>query len=209
MSERKIAPVKDNKDKRRTYAKQKARYCSAMKYGFYLEAMMIDYALLEDRLRSVLYHIGFLANRRSTSVWKKARPYFTEIVKQYKTEKENDALGITNISGKIKIVRSILLWVANTEGGYQYNEHLVLLKSRFEELDIDAFLRTIKEIEEWCSYRNEIVHALMNKNLESIESELKDKAGKGMQLANILDTQERIIKKGNKIRRGINLVIEK
>ena len=101
MSERKIAPVKDNKDKRRTYAKQKARYCSAMKYGFYLEAMMIDYALLEDRLRSVLYHIGFLANRRSTIVWKKARPYFTEIVKQYKTEKENGALGITNISSKI------------------------------------------------------------------------------------------------------------
>ena len=80
MSQRKIAPVKDNKDKQRTYAREKARYCSAMKYGFYLEAMLIDYALLEDRLRSVLYHIGFLPNRRSTSVWKKARPYFTEIV---------------------------------------------------------------------------------------------------------------------------------
>ena len=209
MSERKIASVKDNKDKQRTYAKQKARYCSAMKYGFYLEAMMIDYALLEDRLRSVLYHIGFLPNRRSTSVWKKARPYFTEIVKQYKTEKENDALGITNISSKIKIVRSILLWVANTEGGYQDNKHLVLLKSRFEELDIDAFLCTIKEIEEWCSYRNEIVHALMNKNLESIELELKEKAEAGMRLANYIDSQERMIKKGNKIRKGINLVIEK
>lgn len=209
MSERKIAPVKDNKDKRRTYAKQKARYSSAMKYGFYLEAMMIDYALLEDRLRSVLYHIGFLPNRRSTSVWKKARSYFTEIVKQYKTEKENDALGITNISSKIKIVRSVLLWVANTEGGYQDNKHLFLLKSRFEELDIDAFLCTIKEIEEWCSYRNEIVHALMNKNLESIESELKEKAEAGMRLANYIDSQERMIKKGNKIRKGINLVIEK
>lgn len=209
MSERKIAPVKDNKDKQRTYAREKARYYSAMKYGFYLEAMMIDYALLEDRLRSVLYHIGFLPNRRSTSVWKKARPYFTEIVKQNKTEKENDALGITNISSKIKIVRSVLLWVANTEGDYQDNKHLVLLKSRFEELDIDAFLYTIEEIEEWCSYRNEIVHALMNKNLESIESELKEKAEAGMRLANYIDSQERMIKKGNKIRKGINLVIEK
>ena len=209
MSERKIASVKDNKDKQRTYAREKARYCSAVKYGFYLEAMMIDYALLEDRLRSVLYHLGFLPNRRSTSVWKKARPYFTEIVKQYKTEKENDALGITNISSKIKIVRSILLWVANTEGGYQDNKHLVFLKSRFEELDIDAFLCTIKEIEEWCSYRNEIVHALMNKNLESMESELKEKAEAGMRLASRIDLQERMIKKGNKIRKGINLVIEK
>lgn len=89
------------------------------------------------------------------------------------------------------------------------NKHLVLLKSRFEELDIDAFLCTIKEIEEWCSYRNEIVHALMNKNLESIESELKEKAEVGMRLANNIDSQERMIKKGNKIRKGINLVIEK
>lgn len=89
------------------------------------------------------------------------------------------------------------------------NKHLVLLKSRFEELDIDAFLCTIKEIEEWCSYRNEIVHALMNKNLESIESELKEKAEVGMRLANNIDSQERMIKKSNKIRKGINLVIEK
>lgn len=209
MSELKIAPVKDNKDKQRTYAREKARYSLAMKYGFYLEAMMIDYALLEDRFRSILYHMGFLQNRRSISVWKNARPYFKEIVRQYKTEKENDALGITNISGKIKIVRSVLLWVANTEGGYKDNKHLVLLKSRFEELDIDAFLCAIKEIEEWCSYRNEIVHALMNKNLESIDSEVKEKAETGMRLANYIDSQERIIKKGNKIRKGINLVIER
>lgn len=209
MSERKIAPVKDNKDKQRTYAKEKARYSSAVKDGFYLEAMMIDYALLEDRFRSILYHIGFLSNRKSRNVWKTARPYFEGIVRQYKTEKENDTLGITNISGKIKIVRSILLWVANTDGGYKDNKHLTLLKSRFEELDIDAFLCSIKEIEDWCSYRNEIVHALMNKNLESIESELESKAEDGMRLANYIDSQERIIKKGNKIRKGINLVVEK
>ena len=71
-----------------------------------------------------------------------------------------------------------------------------------------AFLCTIKEIEEWCSYRNEIVHALMNKNLESMESELKEKAEAGMRLASRIDLQERMIKKGNKIRKGINLVIE-
>lgn len=63
MAERKIAPVKDNLDKQRTYAKQKGRYKSAMSNEFYLEAIMIDYALLEDRFRSMLYHMGFLSNR--------------------------------------------------------------------------------------------------------------------------------------------------
>lgn len=209
MKQRKIEPVKNNLDKQRTYAKQKEKYKSAMQHGFYLEAMMIDYALLEDRLRSVFYHIGFLPNRKTTTVWKKARPYFSDIVLQYKKESENDTLGITNISNKIKIVRSILLWVANTEGGYLNNKHLSLLKSQCESVDIDAFLSALKEIEDWCSYRNEIVHALMNKNLESIESELKVKAELGMKLANFIDSQEKIIKKGNKIRKGINLVIEK
>lgn len=209
MGERMIKPVKDNLEKQRTYAREKARYRLAMKYGFYLEAMMIDYALLEDRFRSVLYHIGFLPSRRAMSVWKKARPYFADIIKQYKTEIETDALGITNISDKIKIVRSVLLWTANTEGDYQDNKHLTLIKSCFEGLDSDAFLCTIKQIEDWCRYRNEIVHALMNKNLESIESELKTYAEAGMQLANYIDARERIIKKGNKIRKGMNLVVEK
>ena len=209
MKSRKIESVKNNLDKQRTYAKQKEKYKSAMQHEFYLEALMIDYALLEDRLRSFLYHIGFLANRKSTSVWKKARPYFSDIVLQYKKCDENEKLGITNISGKIKIVRSVLLWVANTEGGYQNNKHLSLLKSQCESLDIDVFLSTLKDIEDWCKYRNEIVHALMNKNLESIELQLKTQAELGIKLANIIDSQERIVKKGNKIRKGINLVIEK
>lgn len=209
MSERKIAPVKDNFDKQRTYAKQKWRYGLAMKYGFCLEAIMIDYALLEDRLRSAIYHMGFLPNRKSTGILKKSRPVLRDIVNTYKLEKENDQLGIKNISGKIKIVRSVLLWASNTEGGYQDNKHLSLLKSRCEELDIDAFLCTINDIENWCDYRNEIVHALMNKNLESIESELREKAEEGMRLANFLDAQVKIIKSRNKIRKGINLVIEK
>lgn len=209
MSARKIAPVKDNLDKQRTYAKQKGRYNTAMKYGFYLEAIMIDYALLEDRLRSILYHIGFLSNRKATGAWKKAKPDFASIIQQYKRDRESDALGITNISGKMKIVRCVLLWVANTEGGYERNAHLSLLKTQCESLDIDTFLTAIQDIEEWCSYRNEVVHSLLNKNLESIETELKAKAEEGMQLANFLDAQEKIIKKGNRIRKGINLVIEK
>ena len=108
MKQRKIEPVKNNLDKQRTYAKQKEKYKSAMQHGFYLEAMMIDYALLEDRLRSVLYHIGFLPNRKTTTVWKKARPYFTEIVKQYKTEKENGRKFEALAVDLIKLMGSVL-----------------------------------------------------------------------------------------------------
>ena len=63
MSERRITPVADNREKQQTYKDQMQRYSKAMKDEFFFEAMLIDYAMLEDRLRSTLYHAAFFANR--------------------------------------------------------------------------------------------------------------------------------------------------
>lgn len=57
---RQISPVSDNQDKRNTYQLNIRRYNKAMKEGFYYEALLIDYAMMEDRLRSFLYHMGLL-----------------------------------------------------------------------------------------------------------------------------------------------------
>lgn len=50
MANRTIQPVTDNRDKQRTYSEQMGRYARAMRGAFYLEALLIDYAMLEDRL---------------------------------------------------------------------------------------------------------------------------------------------------------------
>ena len=50
MANRTIRPVTDNKDKQRTYSEQMGRYARATRGAFYLEALLIDYAMLEDRL---------------------------------------------------------------------------------------------------------------------------------------------------------------
>ena len=113
MSERRITPVADNREKQQTYKDQMQRYSKAMKDEFFFEAMLIDYAMLEDRLRSTLYHAAFFANRDKAGCWKKTKPYLQNFVKRYKNEKENDALGVTNISGKIKVVRSMLRWASS------------------------------------------------------------------------------------------------
>ena len=68
MNERKIGVVIDNMDKCYTYAQHKGRYSQAMKYEFYFEALMIDYALMEDRLKSFLYHAGVLQLRTSFKI---------------------------------------------------------------------------------------------------------------------------------------------
>lgn len=204
-AERKIKPVADNKDKQRTYQAQKGRYKRAVESGFFFEALLIDYALLEDRLRSMLYHMGFLVDRTAFKIWSKKRNCLCEIVSVYKKDNEDCRLGITNISGKAKIVRCVLEWAAYTEGGYQQDRYLSALKSQCEGLDIDGLLSSLEDLQNWCAYRNEVVHGLMNKNLESLSDEIKEYAETGMQLANFFDSQVRILKAGNKIRRSTNL----
>ena len=208
MSERRIAPVADNREKQLTYQEQMRRYKKAMKEEFFFEAILIDYAMLEDRLRSMLYHAAFFANRDKAGCWKKTKPYFQTFVKQYKNEKENDTLGVTNISGKIKVIRSMLRWVSEADATNVMDRYLLRLKNQCESLDIGAMLETLDAVQEWCGYRNEIVHALLNKNTVSVNAELEAQAENGMKYARLIDSQERILKKGNVIRRSINAPIE-
>ena len=207
MAQRRIAPVVDKHDKQRTYRQQLGRHSRAMREEFYFEALLIDYAILEDRLRSVIYHMGLLANRRSVGIWKKTRPYLLEVVQQYKNEDENDKLGLSNISGKMKIVRSVMRWAAESSTS-EDDKYQKILRSQCRKLDLDECIKTLANISNWCDYRNEIVHALMNKNIDSVDAELKNHAEEGLQLARFLDSQERILKQGNKIRKMMNLPLD-
>ncbi len=124
-----INAVSGNKDKQRTYREQYLKYNKAVKEEFFCEAILISYAMIEDRLRSFLYHIGALANRNSINVnCKKTKAQLKEIVLEYKTEKENNNLGIKNISGKIKIIRCTLEWAATVTAGYKEDKYLSTLK---------------------------------------------------------------------------------
>lgn len=53
-----IEVVKDGYEKKETYRQQIGKYRKALDNGFYFEAMLITYAMLEDRMRSFLYYIG-------------------------------------------------------------------------------------------------------------------------------------------------------
>ena len=205
MVERKIQPVQDNTEKQQTYRKMLGKYSNAMNQKFFCEALMIDYAMIEDRLRSMIYHMGFLPDRNTTKIWKNARPYLLRIVNEYKHKKENDALGTTTLNGKIKIVRSVFLWASNTDGGYRDNPHLAVLKSRLDEIEHERVFQVLDDIDRWREYRNEVVHAMMNKNILRLEETMQPYAAEGMRLARELDAIEREIKSGNKIRRKINL----
>lgn len=86
-----IAPVAGNQDKYLTYRQWCGRHARAMREGFYLEALLVDNALMEDALRSYLYHIGVLAERGSTRACRKARPLCQMIQTYLSEEKDTSA----------------------------------------------------------------------------------------------------------------------
>ena len=50
--------IQNNNQKYVNYKEQMGRLKKAMNYGFYLEAIFIEYAIIEDRLESILRHSG-------------------------------------------------------------------------------------------------------------------------------------------------------
>ena len=204
MSERQIKPVSDSKDKHQSYQNLLGRYSKAIKDGFYFEAILITYSMLEDRLISFLYYCGFFETRDSLKLSKKVKPDIAGIV--YPDGVPDKWPTFNNISTKVIFSKALLNW-ANTVSGkdIEDNKYLIELKNQLEGLDIGGFLDSLEKLDNWLAYRNEIMHSLMNKNLLSLYDNLKDKVEEGMAIARFIDNQERILKKNGKVRKVIKL----
>jgi len=208
MRKPQIQTVTDNMDKQRTYAYWKGRYKLAVQHEFYFEALMIDYALIEDRIVSILYHSGVMPNRQTLKMQAKStKTLLRNILVIYGDFKESNRVELTKLYGKIRVMLAILNWVENVEDDYKENNYLFTLKRQYESVDIGGLRETFDAIKQWSDYRDEIVHAALNKNLEDITDKVAVKVQEGFQYANYLDVQERIIRKGNAIRKAANLPI--
>ena len=72
-------------------------------------------------------------------------------------------------------------------------------------MDIYRFLEILDDIDKWRDVRNEIVHAMFNKNILQLEESVRNVAEEGRRLAYAINEMEKGIKAGNKIRRKANL----
>ena len=203
MKKRQIKPVENNKEKQRTYARQLGRYKLALKNEFYFEAMLIVYAMLEDRMLSFLYYTGAIENRSTIKISKKTRKYLKDMVAPFKKNENKVTLGTKNITGKMKIIKAMLVWASKIENTEE--KYLVLLKSLLEGIDIGGTLDVLKSLEPWLDYRNEIIHASMNKNIDSLYEQLGAKVEEGMEYARFIDEQVRILKRDNRVRKKMNM----
>ena len=205
-----ITPVTSNQEKQQTYREFMVRYSRAMKNGFFLEALLIDYAVMEDRLRSFLYHMGVFRFRNNPRPnVEEVKQALASIVKEWKAKDENDQLGVNTITGKMKIIRCSAKWASFSEGVPEGSMYPAELKNQLQGMDLDRLLKLLGETADWCKYRNEVIHSLLNKNNSCVDEKTEDMARRGMELAREMDGFVTRLKKGNVLRKHLDLTVEK
>ena len=69
------------------------------------------------------------------------------------------------------------------------------MKRIFEySIDYEELLKNITEIKKWCEYRNEVVHAMFNKDIEELRAGYKEHVEHGYKLGRFIDDQVKKIK---------------
>ena len=57
----------------------------------------------------------------------------------------------------------------------------------------------------WLAYRNEVIHASMNKNVTALYENLQENVENGMECARFIDNQVKVLKKRGKVRKQLGL----
>lgn len=202
-----IKQVTDNNDKAQTYKAMMGRHSRAMRNGFYIEAMMIDYAMMEDRLSSFLYYIGLLddKNARNATSNQSIKKPIRELYNTYKNQNSGNKIMLDRIWGKVAVIKATLRWYIKLEKEPD-NQYLKLLKKKYDGLDVEGLLEILEEVGPWCKYRNDVMHAVMNVNIDHLYEDIAQKAEVGKDYGRFIDNQVSELKKAkNNIRKAMKL----
>jgi len=203
-----IKKANNNSEREQTYRYQLGRYKRAIKDGFYYEAMMIVYSLLEDRLKSFLYYCGLFNNRNTLRLNKSIKAEITKVV--YGDNIPERLPSFDKISTKILFVRGIIDWTSNIDASCIKDDiYLINLKRQIEGVDIGGLIETLDKLSNktdgWLKYRNEIIHASMNKNIEALYAGLEERVVQGMECARYIDSQCRLLRVKGSVRKCLKL----
>ena len=107
-----VKQVKNNADKQLTYRVLLGRYKKALNNGFNFEAMIIVYAMLEDRLRSFLFYSGAFRQRNAKKLnVRKTKKQLRNIYFGSPELASEKKMSINKISVKIELIRKIIEWI--------------------------------------------------------------------------------------------------
>lgn len=210
MREPKIKIAVDGKEKKDAYAQAKVNYKKAISGGYYGEALLIDYAIIEDRLKSFLYYAGGIIDKNNPDVVIDNMTFieaFDLVPDKDKEGKTTGMIVVRDIGKKISVTKKVLKKAKEYHGEDAYL--LLIKKALGSDLEIEDFKKALKSLEkEWIPKRNEIIHGLMNKNTKDLYEKYYKICEDGMEYANQIDNRVRAFKDRASIRKYLNLRME-
>lgn len=209
--------VRNNLEKHQQYSKEYSRLNKALNLGFYLEAVAIDYAIIEDRLVAFLHYAGIVSRSNpSLKVNKQVYPYMRKLLQKGPT----DNIKVKDISVKMELIRALLSLTeaeatqididvaeyATTTGRTRHfvkeGYMLDLYKLVNERINKKSIITIFDDLNAWKFDRNNLIHALLNKTASSSEETKRTCAYHGYDIAREIDDMlVKPFKENNNIRR--------
>ena len=198
----KIKESEKNTTKYETYKTMMSKHKAAMKNGFYFEALLIDYAMLEDRLDAFLWAAGVMNEMNVYSFGnKRNKNLLNDIYKDYSGKDFKSSL--RNISAKIDVIMSMINF-----GKKEYsddNKFLIELHNGLQSLDLDKLEETLSALNDWREFRNGIIHRAMKKSIFDLYDNLEENASLGLAYARTIDNESRKLKRHTNIRKSVKM----
>lgn len=212
------------KEKQNAYRIEYSRYKKALAQEFYLEGLVIGYAIIEDRLVSFLHYCGIVSrDRESLEVNKAIYPFIRTLL----NKSEDASIKVKDIRVKMDIVEALLELTPESaeriendtktiidrqnEGKKRKRRivmgYMVALQKKMDNLDKPELLTFFSSrLEPWRINRNQIIHALLSKKVEGVADAKKELSEAGYELTRVLDNNlVKPTKKGTDIRKKFNI----
>ena len=196
--------MEKNMEKYGNYREMMTKHKIAMKNEFYIEALIIDYCIIEDRLESFLGVIGVMNEPDNYSLGnKRNRNTLRQIYEEY--GEKGKTPNLRNISSKIMMVKALLTFADKPyEGTDRYLTELYKGLQKIDRVDLSD---TLTSVTEWKDYRNKIIHNVMNRKVSELLDEIGQRAEDGLIYARAIDREVKKVKKSTSIRRSVNMPI--
>ena len=174
------------------YKEHKVRFKRAMHAECYLECIFIDYAMMEDRLLSILHHLK-IADRElgkrggwAQSPKAKREGYRSALRDKLKLRKDGAMPTIDNISTKVDVLEALATLEVSDSCCNDF-EHWLRTDVR-DKLEGYGVTELCDELTRWIAQRNDLIHGLFAARAREYDPEvLQFLAEDGMSIAARLD----------------------
>ena len=176
------------------YKEHKERFKRAIEAGCYLECIFIDYAMMEDRLLSILHHLNIADRERgdgrgwAQSPKPKREGYRSALQSMTKIRKDGSVAlpKLDNISTRIEVLRTLASFDEPNDGCNDFEHWLRTdVRNKLTECEVVELCDCIAH---WIKRRNDLVHALFGARARGYDpQQLESLAKEGMDLAGKLD----------------------